>query len=179
MGYPVVFPSDEFYLIAGEEPPAYGEFPEIPQLANGVGMCHRFYENLDEVVAALPRALPAPRRIAAITTRMGARVLGRLVETVNHNVSGLQVELLTTTNTLFGDNITVSGLLPGADFLRTIRENPGRDRYLVPENALRPWDRRFLDGMTFDELAERAGAEIAAGGETAESFLGAALAGAA
>jgi len=32
--------------------------------------------------------------------------------------------------------------------------------------------------MTFDELAERAGVEVAAGGETAEGFLGAALTGA-
>jgi putative radical SAM enzyme (TIGR03279 family) len=175
VGYPVVFPSDEFFLIAGLDPPSYSEYPEIPQLANGVGMCYRFYENIEEITAALPAALPEPRRVAAITTSMGVKVLGRLAALMNTQVSGLTIDLLPATNTLFGEGITVSGLLPGCDFLRTIRENGGYDRYLVPENALRPWDRRFLDDMTLEELGWQADAEVVAGGETAESFAGAVL----
>lgn len=175
IGYPLVFPSDEFFLIAGQTPPPYDRYPEIPQLANGVGMYFRFYQHLEELCASLPEQLPSPKRVAAITTPMGAQVLGRLVEELNSRIKNLQLDLLPTTNSLFGEGITVSGLLPGADFKRTIELNPGYDRYLVPENSLRSWDSRFLDNMLLSELQESSSGEVMTGGDTAESFVLAAL----
>ena len=175
VGYPVVFPSDEFFLIADVEPPSYDRYPEIPQLANGVGMYYRLYNDLDGLVESLPDQLPTSRRVAAITTSMGAKVIGRLTERMNERVSNLQFEMLTVSNTLFGEGITVTGLLPGADFERAIRENPGFDRYLIPDNALRAWDKRFLDDVTLSELRERTGVEIVTGGDTAADIAHAAL----
>lgn len=174
IGYPLVFPSDEFFLIAGLSPPGYGQYPEIPQLANGVGMYYRFYEELDELIESLPERLPRPRRVAAITTEMGAQVLGRMVEAVNRRTANGHIDLLTVTNTLFGEGITVSGLLPGKDFLAAMQRSPDFDHFLIPENALRPWDRRFLDDMTYDELVAACPGTLAAGGDTAESFVEAA-----
>src|SRR5262249_33565111 len=113
IGYPLVFPSDEFYLTAGLEPPAYEQYPEIPQLANGVGMQYKFYADFESLCAELPKRLAKPHRVAAITTRLGARVLDRLAESLNRRVDNLTLKLLPTTNTLFGDGITVTGLLPG------------------------------------------------------------------
>lgn len=174
-GHPVIFPSDEFFLIAGLEPPSYRQYPEIPQLANGVGMVYRLYKELDALLADLPDCLPQPRRVAAVTTPLGLKVLGRLRDAVNTRVQGLQFDLLPMENSLFGKGITVSGLLPGADFARAMKEHPGYDRYLVPENSLRPWDRRFLDDMLLTDLVASAPAEVAIGGETAESILDAIL----
>jgi len=170
-GFPVVFPSDEFFLIAGLEPPSYKQYPEIPQLANGVGMVYRLYRELDGLLAALPARLNRPRRVAAITTPLGLKVLARLRDAVCARVRGLQWDLLPMEISLFGSGITVSGLLPGADFARAMREHPGYDRYLVPENSLRPWDKRFLDDMLLSDLVASAPAEVAVGGETAESIL--------
>ncbi|MBX7244135.1 MAG: DUF512 domain-containing protein [Candidatus Sumerlaeaceae bacterium] len=175
IGFPLVFPSDEFFLIAGLDPPVYSQYPEIPQLANGVGMLYRFYEHLEEICADLPESLPEPRRVAAITTTLGEQVLRRLVQELNQRVENLTVDILVTNNTLFGDGITVSGLLPGQDFLRMIHAHPGYDRYLIPENSLRGWDQRFLDDMTLEDLRQEAGVEIATGADTAESFVAAAL----
>jgi putative radical SAM enzyme (TIGR03279 family) len=175
IGYPFVFPSDEFYLIAGLEPPSYSSYPEIPQLANGVGMYYRFYEHIHDLTERLPAKLPNHRRVAAITTHMAARVLQPLVNILNDRVQNLELCLLPTTNSLFGEGITVSGLLPGADFKRQITDHPGFDSYLIPENALRPWDRRFLDDMLFEDLKSCTSAEVTAGSDTAESFVHAAL----
>lgn len=175
IGYPFIFPSDEWHLIAGVEPPGYSRYPEIPQLANGVGMVHKFYDGFADLCATLPPALPAPRRVAAITSPLGFQVLERLVEAMNRLVGGLELVLLPTTNTLFGEGITVSGLLPGGDFQRQIEANPGFDRYMIPDNALRSWDRRFLDDMTLEDLRLATGVEIVTGSDTAESFAAAAL----
>ncbi len=176
IGFPFIFPSDEWYLTAGIEPPTYSQFPEIPQLGNGVGMNYRFYQHFEELCAALPTELPAPRRVAAITTPMGVKVLSPLVEALNRIVTNLELVLLPTTNSLFGEGIHVTGLLPGCDFQSQIEANPGFDRYMIPENALRSWDLRFLDGMTLDELRATTTAEVAPGADTAESFVTAALA---
>lgn len=176
IGYPLVFPSDEFFLIAGQTPPPYDRHPEIPQLANGVGMYYRFYQHLEELCVGLPARLPQPRRVAAITTTMGVQVLGRLVEEMNSRIENFQLDLLPTTNSLFGEGITVSGLLSGSDFKRVIEANPGYDRYMIPENALRSWDQRFLDNMLWSELEECTAAELVTGADTAESFVTAALA---
>ncbi|MGI8907103.1 MAG: DUF512 domain-containing protein [Candidatus Sumerlaeaceae bacterium] len=175
IGYPLVFPSDEFFLIGDMQPPDYDKYPEIPQLANGVGMYYRFYEHFDALCAELPTKLERPRRVAAITTHMGVQVLEKLVDAMNARVDGLHVDLLPTVNSLFGEGITVSGLLPGSDFKRQIAANPCYDRYMIPENALRPWDKRFLDDMLLAELQECTEAEVVTGADTAESFIAAAL----
>lgn len=177
IGYPLIFPSDEFFLIGNEEPPSYGQYPEIPQLANGVGMYYRFYQQIDELME-YARTIDLPkRRVAAITTHQNQKVLGRLVDQINKELSPLEVELICVTNSLFGAGITVSGLLPGKDFLEAIKSNPGFDRYLIPANALRQWDKKFLDDMSLEDLRDLAGdaVEIQTGGDTAQSFLEACL----
>jgi len=176
IGYPLIFPSDEFYLIGDIEPPAYDQYPEIPQLANGVGMYYKFYQQVKDLIDYAATIDLPTRRVAAITTHQNRKVLGRLVEQINSRLAPLQVDLLCVTNTLFGAGITVSGLLPGKDFLEAIRSNPGYDRYLIPANALRQWDKRFLDDMSLEELRGLAGdVEIMTGGDTAQSFLEACL----
>lgn len=177
IGYPLLFPSDEFFLIADKEPPSYDQFPEIPQLANGVGMYYKFYQGIEELLEHVAEENLPPRKIAAITTHMGEKVLRQLVSGINEKLEPLTVDLLCVTNSLFGSGITVTGLLPGSDFVAAIKDNPGYDRYLIPENALRAWDKRFLDDMTMDELRIAAGAEIEimTGGDTAQSFLEACL----
>lgn len=175
IGYPLLFPGDEFYIIAGHTPPSYARYTELPQLANGVGMYYRFYQHLSSLTKRLPTRLPQPRRVAAITAKLGGVVLRRLVDDLNARIENLHLELLVTTNTVFGEGITVSGLIPGCDFHRTIAENHGFDRYLIPQNALRPWDERFLDDVTLEHLRASTSAEIAVGSDTAESFVAAAI----
>lgn len=177
IGFPLVFPSDEFFLIAGTEPPAYGQYPEIPQLGNGVGMYYKFYLQLDTLLSEAKAHVKKPVKVAAITTAMGKRVIGRLVNGINQELKPVTVDTIVIENSLFGKGITVTGLLPGCDFLSAIKNNPGYDRYMIPSNALRGWDNRFLDDMTLDELKQQSGTDvqIVTGADTAQSFIEACL----
>lgn len=175
IGFPLVFPSDEFYLIAGRTPPSYDEYEEIPQLENGVGMVSQFYRDFEELLKSIPTTLPKKLKALAITSPLGYKVIGRLVDALNARVRNLELEVAVQENSLFGSGITVTGLLPGADFERAIAEHPKCDRYLIPENALRPWDHRFLDDMTLDELQNKTEGRIAVGGGSAQSFTEALL----
>ncbi|MGC8740459.1 MAG: DUF512 domain-containing protein [Candidatus Sumerlaeaceae bacterium] len=175
LNFPLVFPSDEFFLIAGKTPPTYEEYEDIPQLENGVGMVSLFYRSLDEVLKSLPRSLPEPVRALAITSPLGAKVIKRLVNVLNEKLSNFQLDMDVRTNSLFGPGITVTGLLPGADFLAAIQEKSKYDIYLIPENSLRPWDQRFLDDITLEEIQEQSDGRVRVGGATALSFAEALL----
>lgn len=160
-GEPVLFLSDEFYLMGGVELPDYSETDILHQLENGVGMVWDFMEPWAETEADLPESLEDARAVAVLTGGLGAQVLRPVVERLAR-IRGLKVELISCENTLFGKSITVSGLLSGQDFLKTIREHPGFDRYLIPGNAVRAEGETFLDDMTLEELNREAEGRVRA-----------------
>ncbi len=147
----ILFLADEFYVTADAPPPDYADCDVVHQLENGVGMVWEFLRPWRSAVRRLPEKMDAPRRVAILTGLLGARVLRRVVDRLNR-IAGLRVEIIPCLNTLFGRSITVSGLLPGRDFLRAIAENPGFDCYLIPGNAVRAEGQVFLDDVTFDAL---------------------------
>ena len=63
-------------------------------------------------------------------------------------------------NRFFGETITVSGLITGADLLEQLK---GRDlgaRLLIPDNMLRAGERVFLDDVTVEELEQALGVPV-------------------
>lgn len=173
-GEPVLFISDEFYLTADVPPPDYSESDVLPQLENGVGMVWEFLEPWDELEESLPDALERPVSVALLTGALGAKVLGPVVKRLSR-IGNLRVELVVCENTLFGRSITVSGLLPGRDFLSAIQRHPGFDRYLIPGNAVRAEGEVFLDDMSLEALNAAAGNRVEAVQGTCEDLLEAVL----
>ncbi len=180
--YKFVFLSDEFYLLANRRPPQYRELSEFPQFDNGVGMYAQFYRHY---VSARNRFLTAIKgidrsiKICILTARLGKRLLERLQNDINASGTAISVDTVVIDNSVFGDNVTVSGLLCGIDFLNAIKSNPGYDFYMIPENSLRHEDNRFLDDMLFDDLKNTLTHEfkglkpeqLIVGGDLAESLF--------
>lgn len=152
---PILFLADEFYITAGIPAPDYSDSDVLHQLENGVGMVWEFMQPWAEIEASLPSSAPESRSVAIMTGALGARVIEPIANRLSA-IEGLRVDVLQCENTLFGSSVTVSGLLGGADFLRTATENPGYDEYLIPGNALRAQDDRFLDDLTLAELEAKA-----------------------
>ncbi len=155
-GKPVAMLADEWYLIAGRRTPAYTNYPDLPQLSNGCGVVYHFYKDFARARRALPPKLGRKWRVAAITSTLSGPVLERITS-LCRKCEGLEVDVLPTVNTLFGESIHVTGLLGGGDIGRTIRHHPLYDQYLLPGNCLRKHDSRFIDDMTLEELRKRTG----------------------
>lgn len=158
-GERIAYLADEFYVIAGMKPPDYSDCDILPQLENGVGMVWEFMLPWRKLLRRAPERLARPRKVAVLTGLLGASVLERLHKRLSA-VGGLEMDVLPCVNSLFGESITVSGLLAGRDFERVIRENPGYDSYLLPGNSLRADGDVFLDDMTLDRLERCTKAEV-------------------
>jgi len=148
----IVLLADEFYLLADLPLPDYSEEEVQAQIENGVGMVQELFEGWPP--KRLPKALPRPLRVAILTSPLGARAIDPVIADLNR-IEGLEVSLAVLENTLYGPSVTVSGLLPGTDIDRALARVEDLDLAVIPANALRPDDERFLDDLTLDELRSR------------------------
>ena len=155
-GEPVAMLADEWFLIAGMAVPRYTQFESIPQLENGVGMVYHFYRDFNAAKKIMPKKLPRPWRVAAITSTLSPPVLKKLVK-LCESCEGLKVDVIPVVNELFGESIHVTGLLTGGDLGKAIKHNPFYDQYLLPGNCLRKYDEKFLDDLTLAQLKEQTG----------------------
>jgi putative radical SAM enzyme (TIGR03279 family) len=185
--------ADEWYLVAGLPLPRYGEYGDFPQLANGVGMTRAFIRDWRLAARSLPASLASPagqgqmRRVVLVTGTMFAATLRQLVAETVARVEGLTCEVLAVENRLFGQTVTVAGLLAGQDILRAAREAgkrgpagaaadagperrpeqrdagtgdawPRPELYLLPAELLCATGDLTLDDMSLAELSEALGA---------------------
>jgi putative radical SAM enzyme (TIGR03279 family) len=146
--------ADEMYLLADRPIPPYSEEERECQIENGVGMVANFLDGWEEEIPLLPHRIEQPLRVAVLTAALGRKVLEPVAERLNA-IENLTVQLVTVTNRLFGAGVTVSGLLGGLDFDRALGELRDCDLALLPANALRPEDDRFLDDLTLEDLRTR------------------------
>lgn len=148
-----VYGADEFYLAAGAHIPAWDEYDDFPQYENGIGMTRAFVDELAELVDDAVLA-PAVRASATLVTgELFAPVLAGLAPSLA--TFGAEARVLRVANALFGGNVSVAGLLSGADIAAAIGadEGAGDGPYLVPDCAVNDHG-AFLDDFTLDRLRD-------------------------
>lgn len=174
--------ADEFYLNARAPFPTAEWYDGFPQYENGIGLVRTF---VDEATAQRKRfekaisKLPAEKEaVTLITGVMAATTLAGALQAFG----GVgRIRLLCVPNRFFGGNVSVTGLLAGADIAegiehdvaarraariaKAVGSNPSdvrsssREIYLLPDVVLNA-DGLTLDDMTLAELRDRTGAEV-------------------
>jgi putative radical SAM enzyme (TIGR03279 family) len=151
-GIRFVYASDEWYLLAGRELPSASYYDGYPQLANGVGMMRLF---MDEFAEALGDPFLRPLHagnVAVATGLLAYPYMKSMAKRLCERFPELTVQVYGITNDFFGEDITVSGLLAGADLIRQLKGKDLGQRLLLPENVLKFGEDVFLDGITVKEL---------------------------
>ena len=146
VGVPVVVPSDEWYLLAGREPPPADRYDGFPQIENGVGLVRRFLDELNELDASPLSG----RRVVLATGALFGPVLRRAAESPALAGAGLEVRVVESR--FWGPTVTVAGLLTGADLAAGLA-GVAADAVLVPSVVLND-DGYFLDGKPADWLED-------------------------
>jgi putative radical SAM enzyme (TIGR03279 family) len=151
-----IYVSDEFFLVAELEPPAEEWYDGYPQLENGVGMVRDFIEETQNEVEQLKRSNPlaAPRRLTLATAALASGFMREYIVPILQTIPNLEVDLQVVINTLYGPDVTVTGLLSGQCFERHFSGQPASDLLLLPPNVLNE-DDVFLDDQTPLGLKQR------------------------
>jgi putative radical SAM enzyme (TIGR03279 family) len=154
-----IFPSDEFYILAGEPLPPEEAYEGYPMLENGVGMVRDF---LSGDRPALPKAVPGTKVILA-TGKLFAPILDLALEPLR-TIQGLHLEVRAIENKTFGTVTTVAGLLTGRCFLESIQ--PGEaDLLLVSPSTLRYGTELMIDDVSLSDLRTALKMDVRAGGK--------------
>src|SRR5258705_4828702 len=156
----LVFAADEMYALAAEEVPPAKAYEGFPQAENGIGMLR---QTIDRWLGGKDTVLPRNgkrQRVAIVTGTSAAPTLERIL--AERPPASVDATLCVVRNEYFGETVTVSGLLVGADIERALQDAGRFDRVLLPPNCLKE-EELFLDDRTKSDLMARLGVPVQIG----------------
>ncbi len=177
----VVYPSDEFFLLAEKPMPDYEYYEDFDQFENGVGMCASL---LKEFIDALRikreynETDSEERRVSIATGVLASPLLKSLADMMENDFPNTKVNVYTIRNDFFGESITVAGLITAGDIINQL--SPYKDKLgdylLITENMLKSGCDLFLDDKTVSDVEEALGTKLKAvptdGYELLDAILG-------
>lgn len=159
LGCTWLYPSDELFLLAGQPIPPSAFYDDDAQHENGVGLVRIL---LDDWLKAKRRARTVRSGVSRITLVCGTLIAPLLNEMAAEfgALAGLEAEVVPVVNRLFGEMVTVSGLLTGNDVLAALRERELGQYVFLPRAMFDSTGRLTLDDLTLDAMRERLGVPV-------------------
>lgn len=159
LGRRFIYPSDEFYIVAGRRIPGPSFYDGFPQTENGVGIVRSFIMDFKRQANRFPKTLPARRTLSMVTAELPAGFMRSEILPVLHKVGNLDVYLRVAPNTLFGQSVTVAGLLSGKCVYSALSGDGKADLVLLPPDIVNN-DGLLLDDTTIPQLEARLGSPV-------------------
>ncbi|HEX6288511.1 MAG TPA: DUF512 domain-containing protein [Herpetosiphonaceae bacterium] len=160
LGYGLVYPSDEFYLLANRPVPPAHVYEGADQIENGVGMVREFLDEWELARHKLPPRSRQPRRVIVVTGTLAEPVLRPVVERIGR-VPGVQAELKVVRNDFFGETVTVAGLLTAGDVIAQVAPLGAADLVILPRVMFDFKGERTIDDVAPEQIAADLGSPIA------------------
>jgi putative radical SAM enzyme (TIGR03279 family) len=154
IGRSFVYPSDEFYIVAGRKVPPAREYDGFSQLENGVGMVRSFLLDFRRQAAEFPQHVRTGSRLTLATGELASGMMNETVLPRLRRITGLDVRLEVVPNRLYGRSVTVAGLLSGKCLYSSLEGKEGGDLLLLPPDILNA-NGLLLDGETIPRIEER------------------------
>ncbi|NTV52907.1 MAG: DUF512 domain-containing protein, partial [Candidatus Firestonebacteria bacterium] len=155
LGSRFVYATDEWYLRAGVGVPRAAAYEGFPQIENGVGIVRQFQDLCREACRNLPQRVSPARHIVVPVGTLAAAVVAQALRPLAR-VAGVSLDVVSVPNRLFGETVTVTGLLSGGDLLAALKSkmHPAT-RVLIAGDMVRDGHEVFLDNMSLRELGRR------------------------
>jgi putative radical SAM enzyme (TIGR03279 family) len=146
-GTAICHAADEFYLKAGLPMPEYKYYGDFDQLENGVGLTALLRHEFTQALKLEP-GREISRRVTVATGTAAAPEIRRLCNMAEQKFPGLKVTVRAVENRLFGDTITVAGLVTARDLIDCLKREGCEAELLFPAVMLRRERDIFLDDLT-------------------------------
>ncbi len=157
LGRPFLFLADEFFIKGALPFPPLEEYGDLPQIENGVGMIPLFLEEAREVLSEAVRL--ETRTVTVITGESPYHYLASFLQALSR-ITGVNLLPVAVRNRLFGDNVTVTGLVAGRDIVEALRGRNLGALVVVPDVMLKEGEGVFLDDLGLDELQKELGCRV-------------------
>jgi putative radical SAM enzyme (TIGR03279 family) len=150
-----VYASDELYVLAGrQDVPSAAEYDGYPVLTNGVGLLRSMLDEWRSLLGRRRGKPPAARRVLWLTGRLAAPALERMAD-LWQTYAGWRPCVGVVANEFFGEQVSVSGLLSGADLIRELHALPSDvEDVVVPASAFGFDGRCTLDGVSAETVGD-------------------------
>ena len=162
-GMSFVYPSDEWYLLAGRRIPPADEYDGFGQIENGVGMVRQFLDEWDGIKSTVSNLKGT--RATLVCGELAAPVLAEVVAELNE-LTGSEIRVAPIVNNWYGV-VTVSGLLTGHDVIEQLTnsvEAQGHgalgEMVLLPRVMFDNSGKVTLDDMTPIQIQEALGTPV-------------------
>jgi putative radical SAM enzyme (TIGR03279 family) len=149
-----LYPSDEFYIVAGRKLPPAASYDGFPQIENGVGIVRSFLLDFRREARRFPPRMSPAKRLTLATGELSARFMLSSVLPRLRKIHGLEVQLEVVPNVLYGKSVTVAGLLSGKCLYSALKGKDCGDLLLLPPDILNA-DGLFLDDGTPGQLEQQ------------------------
>lgn len=166
-GIDYVYLADEFYIKAGKTFPPVRHYDDFPQIENGVGMVPLFMERAMKI--HIPH-VSISKRLVTFTGHSFYPYLYSFIERMRRRA--IPIELYPLRNTLFGDTVTVTGLLSGEDIIKGLSPYvESGDILLIPDVTMRDSEDMFIDSLTVQDIEAVLNIKISKIGTEPEDLL--------
>ncbi len=165
-----VLPSDEWYLLAGHDVPSKSFYEDLAIEENGVGQVRAFLDRFQAEQDQLPRAMEHPTRFTIATGVLAEDLFRKYILPRLNLIDNLTVNLQVIYNSLYGESITVTGLLSGEDFISQLPDSSGDEglgsAVWTTNRILNNDGERTLDDMTLHQISRRLGVPLNVAGDS-------------
>lgn len=175
-GERVVYPADEFFLLAGIPVPRSDYYGAFDQYENGVGMWAYLRDGFLECLEEVEDDGSVINRSVA-TGKLAKPLLSELAEAAMERFPSVKINVFEIKNTFFGETITVAGLVTGGDLIAQLEPHKDKlgEALLIPKTMLKADEPVFLDNITVREAEEALRVKIVPVGEEPEDLIEALL----
>ena len=149
----LIYLADEFYLSAAVEIPAVEEYEDFPQIENGVGLISSMQDEFDFAIDNV-KPMKNPRTVSIATGVAAYEFLSGLAKRLEEKAKGLKINVYEIKNHVFGEKITVAGLLCGKDLIEQLKGKELGDTLYISSSMLRDGENVMLDDLSTDDVEE-------------------------
>ena len=160
-GTRIFFASDEFYVKSETPLPPFEYWEEFTQIENGVGMLSSFSHEFECAMLTLTEEDRKIKRTVSVATGEASyRMISECTSALAERCPGLDIRVYKIKNNFFGGEVTVTGLLTGADLYDQLKGEELGEELLLSKNMLRAEGDLFLCGETPEGLSEKLGVPL-------------------
>ncbi len=143
----VIYPADEFFVLAGKDVPEDEYYGDYPQLENGIGMLRLSYQNFRQKKRSLLKELRKVKANFLMASSISAnKLIRQIAEELNSRLEDQHIRVQQIDNLFFGKDISVSGLITFSDLKQQLK--PEKGEVIILPSSIFNHDGETLDGAT-------------------------------